>query len=145
MTTRLLILLVLLTVLPAMGMLWLMNRAAAIETTAGQQQVLEAYRGQLRLVRSRLDPLWRAHAAHLEEGAATPEERFTRLVTQEQADGVLVLGDDGMLLYPDRAARDQLRRDGGAADARSKRLAADAGGTAAVDRTCRRGTHHAAR
>ncbi len=109
MTTRLLVLLVLLTVLPAMGMLWLMNRAVAMETTAGQQQVLEAYRGQLRLVRSRLDPLWRAHAAHLEEGPATPEERFTRLVTQEQADGVLVLGEDGTLVYPDRDARDQLR------------------------------------
>ena len=109
MTTRLLVLLVLLTVLPAMGMLWLMNRAVATETAAGQQQVLEAYRGQLRLVRSRLDPIWRAHAAHLEEGDATPEQRFTRLVTQEQADGVLVLGDDGTLLYPDRAARDHLR------------------------------------
>ena len=48
MTTRLLVLLVSLTVLPAMGMLWLMNRAAAMETAAGQQQVLEAYRGQLR-------------------------------------------------------------------------------------------------
>ena len=72
MTTRLLVLLVLLTVLPAMGMLWLMNRAAAMETAAGQQQVLEAYRGQLRLVRSRLDPIWRAHAARLEEGDATP-------------------------------------------------------------------------
>jgi signal transduction histidine kinase len=109
MTTRLLVLLVLLTVAPAMGMLWLMNRAVAMETAAGQQQVLEAYRGQLRLVRSRLDPLWRAHAAHLEEGDATPEERFTRLVAQEQADGVLVLGDDGTLLYPDRTARDHLR------------------------------------
>jgi len=109
MTTRLLVLLVLLTVLPAMGTLWLMNRAVAMETTAGQQQVLEAYRGQLRLVRSRLDPLWRAHAAHLEEGDATPEERFTRLVTKEQADGVLVLGNNGALQYPDRAARDQLR------------------------------------
>jgi signal transduction histidine kinase len=109
MTTRLLVLLVLLTVLPAMGMLWLMNRAVTMETAAGQQQVLEAYRGQLRLVRSRLDPLWRAHAAHLEEGDATPDERFTRLVTKEQADGVLVLGNDGTLLYPDRAARDQLR------------------------------------
>jgi len=86
MTTLLLILLVLLTVLPAMGMLWLMNRAVTTETAARQQQVLEAYRGQLRLVRSRLDPIWRAHAAHLEEGGATPEQRFTRLVTQEQAD-----------------------------------------------------------
>lgn len=92
-----------------MGMLWLMNRAVTTETAAGQQRVLEAYRGQLRLVRSRLDPIWRAHAAHLEEGGATPEQRFTRLVTQEQADGVLVLGDDGTLLYPDRAARDHLR------------------------------------
>jgi signal transduction histidine kinase len=45
----------------------------------------------------------------LEEGDATPDERFTRLVTKEQADGVLVLGNDGTLLYPDRAARDQLR------------------------------------
>jgi hypothetical protein len=98
MTTRLLVLLVLLTVLPTMGMLWLMNRAVAMETTAGQQQVREAYRGQLRLVRSRLDPLWRAHAAHLEEGHATPEERFTRLVTQEQAYGVLVLSEDGTLV-----------------------------------------------
>jgi hypothetical protein len=42
MTTRLLVLLVLLTVLPAMGMLWLMNRAAAIETTAGQQHCCHA-------------------------------------------------------------------------------------------------------
>jgi signal transduction histidine kinase len=109
MTTRLLVLLVLLTVLPAMGMLWLMNRAVSMETTARQQQVLEAYRGQLRLVRSRLDPLWRAHAAHLEEGDATPEERFTRLVTDGQADGALVRDDNGTLLYPNRPARDQLR------------------------------------
>ena len=58
-----------LTVLPALGVLWLINRAAAVETTAGQQQVLEAYRGQLRFVRSRLDPFWRAHAARLEDGA----------------------------------------------------------------------------
>jgi signal transduction histidine kinase len=109
MTTRLLVLLVLLTVLPAIGILWLMNRAVATETAAAQQQVLEAYRGQLRLVRSRLDPIWRAHAAHLEEGDATPEQRFTQLVTREQADGVLVLADNGTLLYPDRAARDHLR------------------------------------
>ena len=110
MTTRLLVLLVLLTALPAMGVLWLMNRAAAMETMAGQHQVLEAYRGQLRLVRSRLDPLWRAQGARLEEGDAAPEARFTRLVTAEVAEGLLVLDEDGTLIYPDRAARDQLRR-----------------------------------
>ena len=84
MTTRLLILLVLLTVVPAVGMLWLTNRAAAIETTAGQQHVREAYRGQLRLVRARLDPLLRARAARLEDGAATPGVRFKRLVTRSR-------------------------------------------------------------
>ena len=30
-------------------------------------------------------------------------------MTQEQADGLLVLGDDGTLVYPDHDARDQLR------------------------------------
>ena len=107
MTTCLLVLLVLLTVLPAMGMLWLMNRAVTMETTAGQQQVLEAYRGQLRLVRSRLGPLW--EHTPLTWRKVTPDERFTRLVTKEQAEDVLVLGNDGTLLYPDRASRDQLR------------------------------------
>ncbi len=82
MTSRPLVLLVSLSVLPAIGILWLMNRAVSMETTAGQQQVLEAYRGQLRLVRWRLDHLGRAHAAHLEEDDAMPEERFARLVTQ---------------------------------------------------------------
>jgi signal transduction histidine kinase len=108
-TTRLLVLLVLLTALPAVGVLWLMNRAAAVETLAGQQQVREAYRGQLRLVRSRLDPLWRAHAARLDDGDAAPRDRFTRLVTEGLADGALMLGDDGALRYPDAEARAALR------------------------------------
>lgn len=109
MTTRLFALLVLLTVLPAAGMLWLMNRAVAMETTAGQQQVLEAYRGQLRLARSRLDPIWRAHAALLDEGDEPPAERFSRLATDGIADGVLILDDAGTVVYPDRGAREQLR------------------------------------
>ena len=105
MTTRLLILLVLLTVLPAMGMLWLMNRAVATETAAGQQQVARGVsRPAAACAIASCRSTWRAHAAHLEEGGATPEDRFTRLVTQEQADGLLVLGDDGTLVYPDRAA-----------------------------------------
>jgi signal transduction histidine kinase len=108
-TTRLLALLVLLTALPALGVLWLMNRAVSMETIAGQQQVLEAYRGQLRLVRSRLDPLWRAQAARLDEGNDGPWARFTRLVATE-ADGLLVLDDTGTVIYPDVAARDELRR-----------------------------------
>lgn len=110
MTTRLLVLLVLLTVLPAAGVLWLMNRAVTVETTAGQQQVLEAYRGQLRLVRSRLDPIWRAHAAELESGDDAPAARFDRLATDAIVDGLLVLDEDGTVVFPDRAARERLRR-----------------------------------
>src|SRR5688572_11615630 len=108
-TTRLLVLLVLLTALPAMGVLWLMNRAAAVETVAGQQQILEAYRGQLRLVRSRLDPVWRAHAARLDEGDAAPRQRFTSLVTEGIVEGMLVLDGNGVVSYPDRDARRALR------------------------------------
>src|SRR4029079_4486469 len=56
------VLLALLTLLPAGCVLWFMNDALARESAASHQRVLEAYRGQLRLVRSRLDPIWRAHA-----------------------------------------------------------------------------------
>ena len=59
------VLLALLTVLPAACVLWFMNDALTRESAASHQRVLEAYRGQLRLVRSRLDPIWRAHAASL--------------------------------------------------------------------------------
>ena len=52
-------------------MLWFMNRGAAIGGVSGQRSVLEAYRGQLRLVRERLDPLWRAQAATWREVALT--------------------------------------------------------------------------
>ena len=57
------VLLALLTVLPAACVLWFMNDALTRESATSHQRVLEAYRGQLRLVRSRLDPIWRAHAA----------------------------------------------------------------------------------
>ena len=59
------VLLALLTVLPAACVLWFMNDALTRESAASHQRVLEAYRGQLRLVRSRLDPIWKAHAATL--------------------------------------------------------------------------------
>ena len=50
------------TFVPAACVLWFMNDALTRESDASQRRVLEAYRGQLRLVRARLDPLWRAHA-----------------------------------------------------------------------------------
>ena len=101
MATRLFTLLVLLTLLPAAFVLWFMNEAVTADTASARQRVVEAYRGQLRLVRARLDPLWRAHAARL-EGAGTPEQQFQRITTGEVAEGVVLLDGNGAVVYPER-------------------------------------------
>jgi signal transduction histidine kinase len=98
----LLVLLVLLTLLPSAGVLWFMNAAVTSESAAAQQRVMEAYRGQLRLVRARLDPLWRAHVATL-DATGSPERQFERLITQEHADGAVILDVRGGVLYPERS------------------------------------------
>jgi signal transduction histidine kinase len=102
------VLLALLTVVPAACVLWFMNDALARESAASDQRVLEAYRGQLRLVRSRLDPIWRAHAASLNATAgargARPEERFAELIAGEAAEGAILLSATGRVEYPDRSA-----------------------------------------
>jgi signal transduction histidine kinase len=107
-TTRLFGLLVLLTIVPAAFVLWFMNAAVGAETDTARQRVVEAYRGQLRFVRERLDPLWRAHASALDR-SGTPGTWFEHLVTERGADGALVLGPAGELAYPDAAARAALR------------------------------------
>jgi signal transduction histidine kinase len=103
------VLLALLTLVPAACVLWFMNEALARESDASRQRVIEAYRGQLRLVRERLDPLWRAHAASL-DGGGDPRRHFESLVTDGLADGAVVLGADGSVAYPDAAARERLRQ-----------------------------------
>jgi signal transduction histidine kinase len=98
------VLLALLTVLPAACVLWFMNDALTRESAASHQRVLESYRGQLRLVRSRLDPIWRAHAASLNAGAGNAEQRFERMATGESVEGAILLAPDGTVEYPTRNA-----------------------------------------
>jgi signal transduction histidine kinase len=98
------VLLALLTVVPAACVLWFMNDALARESAASDLRVLEAYRGQLRLVRSRLDPIWRAHAASLNATGVRPEQRFADLMVDEGADGAILLTADGSVEYPNRGA-----------------------------------------
>jgi signal transduction histidine kinase len=98
------VLLALLTVLPAVCVLWFMNDALTRESEASHQRVLEAYRGQLRLVRSRLDPIWRAQAESLDAGAGSPEQRFERLITSESVDGAILLNARGAIEYPNPKA-----------------------------------------
>jgi hypothetical protein len=107
-TARLFGLLVLLTIFPAAFVLWFMNAAVGAETESARQRVRDAYRGQLRLVRERLDPVWRAQAAGLTK-ADTPAARFERLVTEGQADGAVGLGSGGTVAYPDASARARLQ------------------------------------
>ena len=106
MAIKLFVLLALLTVLPAACVLWFMNDALTRESASSRQRVLEAYRGQLRLVRSRLDPIWRGHAASLNASAGSPEQRFERLIAGETADGAILLSPDGAVEYPDRSRDD---------------------------------------
>ena len=97
------VLLALLTLVPAACVLWFMNEALTRESDTSRQRVLEAYRGQLRLVRARLDPLWRAHAASL-EATGDPEQQFQRLMVTQMADGAVLLDRDGLATFPNRDA-----------------------------------------
>ena len=97
------VLLALLTLVPAACVLWFMNDALTRESETSRQRVLEAYRGQLRLVRARLDPLWRAHAASV-DAAGDPERQFQQLIVSQMADGAVFLDRDGVATFPDRDA-----------------------------------------
>jgi signal transduction histidine kinase len=104
--TWLFVLIVLLTLMPSACVLWFMNEALATESAAAAQRVHDAYRGQLRLVRSRLDGVWRGQAARLDV-SGPPEQHFARLIADEIAEGAVVLDVDGTVTYPQR----QLVRD----------------------------------
>jgi signal transduction histidine kinase len=130
------VLLVVLTLLPAAGVLWFMNEAITTQAESGRQRVMDAYRGQLRLVRSRIDAHWHDHAASLER-SGTPEERFVRLVEDGTAEGVVLVDADGHVAYPDRTRPGSTAHDLDAAVAAAERLDR-AAAAAAVDRLATR-------
>ena len=93
------VLLVLLMLLPAAVVLWFMNEAIATRTAAAERSVREAYRGQLRLVRDRVDEHWQRHGTRLRPGD-DPPAFFARTVVEGTADAIVVLHPDGTPLYP---------------------------------------------
>ncbi len=97
--TRILALLVVLTILPAACVLWFMNAAVANDAVAAQERILAAYRGQLHLVRSRLDALWRAQAERL-NASGDPSREFQRLITSQVAEGAVLLDASGYVAFP---------------------------------------------
>jgi signal transduction histidine kinase len=101
-STWLAVLLLLVMLLPAACVLWFLNEAVITQSAAARQRVLEAYRGQLRLVRSRIDGHWRAEAARL-NSTGNPGQQFARLMLDGVADGVVLLHPDGSVAYPNAA------------------------------------------
>jgi signal transduction histidine kinase len=99
-SSRVIALLVVLTILPAACVLWFMTAALENNAAAAQQRILSAYRGQLRLVRSRLDGLWRNEATRLATTGGNPAGEFERVITSQLAEGVVLLDEDGGVSFP---------------------------------------------
>jgi two-component system, OmpR family, phosphate regulon sensor histidine kinase PhoR len=87
--------------LPTAGVLWFMNEAARSQYQAARQILQEAYRGQLRLLRDRLDANWQARAAALQQAAqdGTPSH-FPAALAASGADAVLFLNASGAVQVP---------------------------------------------
>jgi signal transduction histidine kinase len=102
--TWLVVLLVLLTLLPAAFVVWFMNEAVHVQTDARRRVALEGYRAQLRLVRSRVEARWDAQAAQL-NGTGNSIERFARLMQEDKGDGAILLDEFGLIVFPDRKQR----------------------------------------
>ena len=100
--TWLVALLVLLTLLPSAFVIWFMNEAVQVQAESSRRSTLEGYRAQLRLVRSRVEARWDAHAAQL-NGAGDPAQRFEQLMLGEQGDGAILIDEFGLIAYPDRS------------------------------------------
>ena len=90
------------TLLPAAFVVWFMNEAITTQASSARQRVLEAYRGQLRLVRSRIEAHWRERASAL-DGSGPPETQFLTLIRDGTAEGLVVLGANGLVDYPDNS------------------------------------------
>jgi signal transduction histidine kinase len=97
--TSLVVLLVLLTVLPAACVLWFMNEAVQVQSEASHRAALESHRAQLRLVRSRVDARWDAYAAQL-NGGGNLAERFTVVTLDQGSDGAILFDEDGRITFP---------------------------------------------
>ena len=97
--TSLIVLLVLLTLLPAACVLWFMNEAVQVQADASRRTTLEGYRAQLRLVRSRVEASWQAYAARL-NGRGTLAQRFTEITLDEGGDGAILFDERGGVAFP---------------------------------------------
>lgn len=86
--------------LTAACVIWFMTEAASSQADAARLRLSEALRGQLRLLRERVDADWRAHVVRLNEASGTGVHDFATAVTAGGLDSVVILAPDGTALYP---------------------------------------------
>jgi signal transduction histidine kinase len=80
---------------PTAAVLWFMNAAARSQEQVARQSVAEAYRGQARLLRDRVDAWWNARAAALDGAADLPAA-----LEAGGADAAILLDSQGAPVYP---------------------------------------------
>jgi signal transduction histidine kinase len=86
---------------PAACVLWFMNEAAHAQADAARRSIAEAYRGQLTLLRDRLDGYWAGRAAALEQDLRNGEAAdFARAVKAGTADSFILRNANGSPGYP---------------------------------------------
>ena len=88
---------------PSGSVLWFMNEAARSQAESARQSVTAAYRGQLRLLRERVDGWWKARAAALDTGEAAVPSAFVSAMKRAGADAVVLLDGRSSPVYPMRA------------------------------------------
>jgi len=87
---------------PTACVLWFMNVAVNSQRDASRRKLAEAYRGQLTLLRDRMDSYWEKRAADLERESQDGDAPavFAKLVQQRLADSAVCLARDGAAAYP---------------------------------------------
>ncbi|HON65356.1 MAG TPA: HAMP domain-containing sensor histidine kinase [Phycisphaerae bacterium] len=88
--------------IPTCCVLWFMSQAVNNERLVVRQKLVDAYRGQLETIRSRLDADWHEQIAALSVVGHTlsPAAVFSRAVRGGNWDAVVLYGLSGELLYP---------------------------------------------
>ena len=86
--------------LPAACVIWFMTEAASNQADAARQRLSDALRGQLRLLRERVDADWRARVRRIERLDAGGAPAFQRLVTSGEIDAIVFPARDGVAAYP---------------------------------------------
>jgi signal transduction histidine kinase len=86
---------------PTAALLWFVNQAASTQTTMAVQSAHEAYRGHLRVIRSRLTDEWVMRTGELDAlPNETPQARYERIMASGLVDAVIVLDENGRVFTP---------------------------------------------